>query len=255
MTARQIRRAEERRTRKLAGKSAASVRPTVQTSPAGIEVESAGSQPAPISEARLGANRANAQLSTGPRTGEGKAISSRNNLRHGFLGAFCVLPTEDVDDFNELVRDLMDEHQPQTATESILINDMARHSWLTQRALRLQENCFDSGNANFEKQLSLYIRYQTANQRAFHRCLADLLKLRKARLTEERGFESQKAAEAQEERREAAENRKGEMHELNKFLAQMRIDTEETRKFNLDFERMRAAGATSLEAVAMKAAG
>ena len=40
------------------------------------------------SPAQLAANRANAQLSTGPRTEQGKAISSRNNFKHGFRGEF-----------------------------------------------------------------------------------------------------------------------------------------------------------------------
>lgn len=41
------------------------------------------SKRAPISERQLAANRANAQLSTGPRTDAGKAASSRNAWKHG----------------------------------------------------------------------------------------------------------------------------------------------------------------------------
>jgi hypothetical protein len=37
----------------------------------------------PASDARRGANRANAKRSTGPRTDEGKATSARNSIRHG----------------------------------------------------------------------------------------------------------------------------------------------------------------------------
>ena len=39
------------------------------------------------SQAQIAANRANAQLSTGPRTEEGKAASSRNAYRHGLFAA------------------------------------------------------------------------------------------------------------------------------------------------------------------------
>ncbi len=47
------------------------------------------------SPARLAANRANALLSTGPRTGAGKAASRGNALKHGLAGAGVVLPAAD----------------------------------------------------------------------------------------------------------------------------------------------------------------
>src|ERR1700740_1108214 len=49
---------------------------------------------AAISEAKHGANRANAQLSTGPTTTSGKQIASQNSTRHGLTGTFRVLPDE-----------------------------------------------------------------------------------------------------------------------------------------------------------------
>ena len=45
-----------------------------------------------VSEAKLTANRANAQFSTGPTSAEGKAIVSQNRTRHGLTGAFRVMP-------------------------------------------------------------------------------------------------------------------------------------------------------------------
>lgn len=159
-----------------------------------------------ISDAKLRANRQNARLSTGPASEEGKAASSRNNIRHGLAGAFSVLPGESLEDFEQLLADLQDEHKPGTTTEALLVADMARHYWLYQRALRLQEECFAAGLQSGETQnrLSLLLRYGTTHERAFRRCLADLLKLRKQRLQLERGFESQKHARAAERRREVA---------------------------------------------------
>jgi hypothetical protein len=91
----------------------------------------------------------------------------------------------------------------------MLVNDMARHYWLYQRALRLQETCFaaDITAGSTQNQLSLYLRYGTTHERAFRRCLADLLKLRKERLRLERGFESQARERAAEVRRETREQR------------------------------------------------
>ncbi len=49
------------------------------------------------SPARLAANRANALLSTGPRTEAGKAASRGNALTHGLSGSGVVLPATDVE--------------------------------------------------------------------------------------------------------------------------------------------------------------
>jgi hypothetical protein len=177
----------------------------------------------PVSDSKARANRHNAQLSTGPTSDAGKAVSSRNNLRHGLSGAFCVLPGEDREDFERLRAGLEEEHEPATVTESLLVNDMARHYWMYQRALRLQHECFDAdlSSGAAQNRLSLFLRYGVTHERAFRRCLSDLLKLRKQTLQLERGFESQERAQAAERRREVAaqcrwvsKNRLGQVADL-----------------------------------------
>jgi hypothetical protein len=49
-----------------------------------------------MSQARLAANRQNAQRSTGPNTPEGKARSRENALKHGFAAEVLTLPDENV---------------------------------------------------------------------------------------------------------------------------------------------------------------
>lgn len=147
-----------------------------------------------ISPSQQVANQANAQHSTGPRTPEGQVISSQNNLRQGLAGIFRVLPTEDALVFEQLLTGLRDEHHPQSATEDILVDGLAQHHWLAQRALRLQDELFasqDLSSPAIQKQLALYIRYQTTNERAFHKCLTELIKLRKATGCTQNGFVSQ----------------------------------------------------------------
>jgi len=151
-----------------------------------------------ISPARLAANRENAQLSTGAKSPETKAISAQNHTTHGLArhqnGNFKILTSEDATAFEKLRESLIAEHSPQTPTESILINTMAQSSWLAERAQRLQDMCIDpdTGAITDEKKFSLYMRYQTTHTRAFHKCLNDLLKLRAEKRKADLGFEAQR---------------------------------------------------------------
>ena len=116
-------------------------------------------------------------------------------------GEFQVLPTEDALGFEAFKQALLDEHQPSTITESILVNTMAESHWLGQRAQRLQYSCFDlaTGQIADAKMFALYLRCESTHTRAFHKSLTDLLKLRSERRKEELGFEAQKIKSEQHE--------------------------------------------------------
>jgi hypothetical protein len=55
--------------------------------------------------AQISACAANAQLSTGPRSPEGKAVSSRNALKLGIYSEAHILPGEDPTEYAELLQD------------------------------------------------------------------------------------------------------------------------------------------------------
>jgi hypothetical protein len=140
------------------------------------------------------ANRANAQLSTGPRSITGKLASSRNSLQHGLASGPVIIPGEDPAEFDSLLNDLLAEYHPATTTEELLIQEMAQSFWLSQRALRLQNGCFTENGVD-EKRLALFLRYQTTHDRAFHKALTTLRKLQKERARESQsGFVSHAAA-------------------------------------------------------------
>jgi hypothetical protein len=185
--------------------------------------------------AQVTANQSNAQHSTGPKTLQGKAISARNNFRHGFTGEFTVLPWEDQSEFDLLMNALRDEHEPSGLTERILVDKMAQALWLTKRALMLQHVTFNHEvpTCDDEKQLALYIRYQTTHERNFHKCLNDLLRLRAEKRKQQIGFESQKNQEADQTRRAASENRKQELHRFAVLLAEAKFEHQDTQNFYL----------------------
>ncbi len=150
------------------------------------------SQTAASPSKRAEINRANAQHSTGPSSPTGKLASSRNSLKHGLASGTLLIPGEDPAAFESLLHDLLEEHQPANTTEDLLVHDMAQSFWLAQRAIRLQNDCF-TPEVN-EKRLSLYLRYQSTHDRAFHKALNTLIRLRKERSKLSSGFVSQSTA-------------------------------------------------------------
>ena len=82
---------------------------------------------------RAAINRSNAQRSTGPRTPEGKARSSRNALSHGLTCRTALLPSEDEAAYQQHCRQFFDEYHPQTPTETQLTQELADTSWRLNR--------------------------------------------------------------------------------------------------------------------------
>jgi hypothetical protein len=215
---RKERRAAAHKDRKLARKAgfpAPAPQPTPAPEPPVVAPALETPKPiTPISDAQLTANRANAMLSTGPKTDEGRAISSQNRTTHGLArhnGPFVLLSTEDPNGFEALKASLVREHHPCTETETILINGMAEFHWLANRAQTLQNSCLDpqTGQITDAALFSLYLRYQTTHTRAFHKCLNDLVKLRSERRKTENGFEAQ-------ERKKEELRIQNERHEMKK---------------------------------------
>ena len=97
----------------------------------------------PISEARLAANRANAQKSSGPKTPEGKLRSAANATRHGFAGNnFAVVRLENPDDIDKLKADLVATYQPVNNQEMWAIERLAIAQNSIFRSYRLESGIF-----------------------------------------------------------------------------------------------------------------
>ncbi len=163
--------------------------------------------------AQITANQHNAQHSTGPKTPEGKATASRNRFQHGLRGEFTILASENSEDFKALCDGLREDHQPTTLTEQLLVDRMAEHEWLSRRAQSFMDQALTLVGTDDPNALALWFRYQTTHDRGFHKCLADLLKLRNEKRKEQIGFERQKHEEAENTRREqVAEARTRTLH-------------------------------------------
>ena len=82
---------------------------------------------------RAATNRANAKLSTGPRTESGKQRSSLNALRHGLTAQTAVLPNEDPETYQRHIQQFLDEYAPATPTETQLVHEIANTAWRLNR--------------------------------------------------------------------------------------------------------------------------
>ena len=151
------------------------------------------------SPAQILANRENAQLSSGPKTTEGKQASSRNAIRHGLTGTQIVIPGEDASTYEDLRKGLRESYTPATDAERLLVDQIAANAWRLMRAQRI-ETAFlsklaeDSAHAetaiaeafvNRPADLMRIQRYVAAANSAYYKAIAQLEKHQKNRIAAE----------------------------------------------------------------------
>ena len=106
---------------------------------------------APVSPAKIRANRANAALSTGPRSPEGKRIARWNAMRHGVLSSSCVLPDESGADFAALRDHLRADLRPVGAVEELLTDRIVSFAWRLRRLGRVEGEILRWAKAEAER--------------------------------------------------------------------------------------------------------
>jgi len=149
-------------------------------------------------------------LSTGPRTPDGKARTSRNALKHGLLSGQILLSHEDADELDALRETLCADLRPVGALEELLVERIVSSAWLQRRALRAETalmtwneqlrmqwepEYYEHGRTRKPKQpdhgnefemltdhrLDKIQRYETTKERQMYRALHELQRLQAAR--------------------------------------------------------------------------
>src|SRR5579864_5293617 len=134
------------------------------------------------SPARQTANAANARLSTGPRTEEGKARSSQNARQHGLTAAQLVIAAEDREEFDELHTQLQADIRPQGTVQQILFDQLVSAAWNLRRIPRMEAELTASAQTyrdildapDLTAKLDRLARHHTRIERSFHRSLREL---------------------------------------------------------------------------------
>jgi hypothetical protein len=148
--------------------------------------------------APINANRENSKKSTGPRSPQGKAISSRNSLVHGMTSGKFLPPGGDPNEFFQLLAQFRERFQPCDAVEDALVERLAAAEFKMRSVRYLDAGLFhyqseanimpdkfqrggtnpmawafdfDAANSNTFSKL---IRYEGFLQHEFSRALRDL---------------------------------------------------------------------------------
>jgi hypothetical protein len=87
---------------------------------------------------QLIANRNNASRSTGPKTEIGKALASKNSIKHGLFCAENVINEESKDAFDLHQDQMLAELNPQSPTEQVLAERIITLSWRLTRTNRFR---------------------------------------------------------------------------------------------------------------------
>jgi len=131
-----------------------------------------------VSPAKLAANRANAQRSTGPKTPEGKAKSKENSRKHGFF-ATQPLPNGPEGDklweaYSDLYLGIFEHYQPVGYMESLLTEKIAAESIRFSRLLAFESVYIHQRHAFHGQGVDRVLRYQAAINRQLFQAIHEL---------------------------------------------------------------------------------
>jgi hypothetical protein len=138
MSPRSVRRAAERKAKKLARKEA------LQRIAEPVTDNQVTPEPNPHRDERPG-------KATGPKTPEGKAISSMNALKTGLTGRTVLRPSDDPAALKQHVEAYFDEYKPQGLRERELVQSLAETRWRLNRSFALEAAIFSQAATETEE--------------------------------------------------------------------------------------------------------
>jgi len=122
---------------------------------------------------------------------------------------------------------------------------MAQHFWLMQRALTLQDQLLTQPELD-HKTFSLYLRYQTTNERAYYRARREFAAARKDQSKQQNGFELQKRQNEAQEAKTRLTNARAETAEIENY-ARSTMEVPLPGHIRVPFEDLTAAFRLTLQ--------
>jgi hypothetical protein len=146
-------------------------------------------------EKQIQANRENSRKSTGPRTTDGKAKSSKNSLKHALLSKDVVVYGEQISEYQMFRESLIENLHPEGAMEILLVEKIVSYAWRQRRAIQAESSFFHNGlSCDWNRQsleslfqgsdgqcLQNLTRYETAMEKSFYKAIHQLKELQEHR--------------------------------------------------------------------------
>jgi len=120
--------------------------------------------------------------STGPRTPEGKAISSQNACKHHLFARTFYIPPDLQSDYQDLVATMLEELKPQGALEEEVFRLLVENSFNRRRVQFLISDLSTDGkdplaDPETAKAYDRYARHEARFERAFYKAVRELATL------------------------------------------------------------------------------
>ena len=132
-----------------------------------------------LTDLKIETNQQNAQKSTGPRTEEGKAKSSRNAMKGGVYSMATLLETEDADERKSLEEGMIASLNPLNAHETELVNLLVDIEWRLRRVSRQEAKIFDAETPDY-KALNTLSLHGARLKRQYSATLKEFVEVHKA---------------------------------------------------------------------------
>lgn len=153
------------------------------------------------------ANQRNALKSTGPRTGQGKAIVCQNAKTHGILSQEVPTDENESVSFDDFSSRLFIELKPLGDFEKLIVDRIVTSAWRLRRIIRVETEFYRSESkitcsikgtflGNAADRMVVLSRYEVAIEKGLYKALNELIRLQGLRqdlsACTEIGFVSQK---------------------------------------------------------------
>ena len=147
------------------------------------------------SERQVIANQNNALKSTGPKTVEGRAVVSKNAVKHGILSKEVFVDEGMEESFVGFRDNFYNEFDPRGQLEHLLLDRIVSCAWRLALVNRVEAQIYAKEDTGWEKDqrirraflsytrdgMSLICRYESAMERSFYRALLELKRVQNAR--------------------------------------------------------------------------
>lgn len=153
------------------------------------------------------ANQRNALKSTGPRTGQGKAIVCQNAKTHGILSQEVLIDENESVSFDDFSSRIYHQLNPLGDFEKLIVDRIVTSAWRLRRIIRIETEFYRSESritcsikgtflGNAADRMAMLSRYEAAIEKSLYKALNELIRLQAARQDSidftEIGFVSQK---------------------------------------------------------------